>query len=396
MTRFALATSLALVLLLGTCAPPPENDAVTEWEYSLANPTGTKLPVRPGDRLTIVGDSAELTSRFFANSYRMAVLSEPVPGAIGLVLDRPGPRQLTVRFYKGDTLTSTVRYDPYLPPPVPPTPGQLSGQTYLFSYDGRDTFAAHFDTGSGTYPLTDEVTDFYVDLSAHRGSARSHIAHDRHFYTTHYFIPLKVGGLRFANRDHPGLGAFQQDIGFDADGNLVAAHIQEKNGALQRRRLQLTAAPSVLPADVDEAELADRLSESVIRVDKSYSPADSASLEFAYTDDYERRRNGLGFEESDLLRISAEPGGDFALYVHDKVLLVGKWALTADRNLIKVFKAPDQPLAYLPITHYGPDRITLRYPLRIKTASPRGKQLESYVTVDALLTLTPDPAATSR
>lgn len=395
-TLSALSLLTLLCTLTGCTSPDaePTYPAVDRWAFAPGNTARSGSYFRVGDELAVRGDTIVAFRNSILAPTDGETLSVPVPvdSVQGFRAERTAADLLLVRQYRGDSLTTTTRFRPADLGLTDLAPGELSGRTYRFTYDGQDSLLVYFDTGKGFYEREEERLDYSVDVSPYWNSDRSHAFDGGLYFRTSSRMPLDKPRFYLRARDEAGFSSYRHQLGRDGAGRLIAVRLVTEGETYVERRAILEPIRSPLPPEMGEHQLADWLTTSTVTVDKSYAPADSAVLAYAYTEDFERR-NGLSWGEADYLAVSASADGPFVLYVGDKILVNGSWRLSTDRTVIIVEGDRDYGIHFIPITAFGPEGLHLRFPLKVKTEFPRGVELESFANVDALLTLTPPGSA---
>jgi len=387
-----LLRSLPLIGLfcLFACADqtltPDLEDPDQVWTYSLSNPVPDKnIGFEPGDRLRIDGDSVIWLNSFFGGDNRLPLLSPGSPDSLrGIVVTPAVGNTISVTRYANGKIFTSALFEPLVNDLKIVEAGELAGRAFRFKFPDMDSMTVAFQYNDLLPWSRGEMADTYVSTLPSTWRPRSAvISGSNGMVDWRHFTPaLLEGGLfQLINTRDSSFNRYRYRIGHDENGDLVARYVTSGSGRHEQRDMPLVPYVPALPAGVSRREFARRLSTGPATIDRSYPEADSANVAYKYSEDLERA-GILEYDQLGDVELEVDPTGFFVLRAWGKEVIRTEWRLSEDRGFLIAGK-PDAAGSYWPIVAWEDDYVAFRLPLLVKTRTPRGVKLESFVKLDA-------------
>ena len=394
--RFQYLPLLALPLFLCTCGPADDTQAVSglpyemEWGLVQGAPVGQFSDANKygGFRLEIAGDSARLYQPLmgFGESYRAYAADSTARFSDPLYLTYTMPSDTSLRaVVRGEDGRKWEQiYVPVPKLPTAPLPESLIGQTYRFELD--DT-AVLLNFREGRSDLQEQGVA--ADLLFLKDGVERQTAG-------------RVFGLSKRNSSNGTISAYY-GVKSRADGTLrhnILLVSATGEGGVQAYRLldddrqRVVEGPfpmhpysAIVPEDVTQEDLLPLLNQGRVVAEKLTAEPDSVGLRYDYEDAFER----IGvIREQDLeyLDFEFQPGGDYHVFVGDRLLVAGKWELSSDRIFIVLRDPLRGSVEPRLIQSFGAEAIAFPIDLPIRTREERGDKLSSYYEAEVMLHFT--------
>jgi len=394
------------LLAITACSSPDSSvmDETQEWSFALSNPVTSPFnptPLKVGDRLEIMGDSLLITNEFALEKKKLQLSEvQNLPDSINAFTVEPGFGQtLRVSHFYDKELRHEWVFEPAPADLQRVKDGELTGKSFHACFPGEDTLRVYFDYGSKLPIRNKKEAEFYVSGETHSRIPKSVVmssAVQRSLSSPFNRKPMREVSFYhlISKMKRPGFDRYQYAYGWRKDGTLIASYIDDDGTAYQRVELPLVPAPPVLPADVSDAEFAERINAGRITIDNSYPTVDSVMVAYNHQEDF-YQWGGIEYDELSELELSLNEQGEFIIYSRGRIVKLQKWKLSKDRSYIHLWKEKGYGDTYLPILSWDDDAVTFRMPMKVKTREPRGMELESYANLDAFVRIEAVTAATS-